>query len=660
MKQSSRTLRRLFRYPSVMVSLVLISILVAISIYAMVSIPYEEAKILWRGGEEIWYANPRQAAPEWFNWFSKQKKPVSFSLKSSDPEAVSSSISTDEKGNQEITLTYDFEYTYDRFPQEVILYFDATFAKKQPYAEAIWVNPEGKQTRLTNLALTGRDSYRVSSDEKLKRFLRGVEPMQGLFQDPEQSEPTPLKGHYQVIVTAYTFEKDSTVDAELVLHGTLAGWAGTDHLRRDLGIALLWGTPIALAFGLLAAAGTSVLTMMIAAIGAWYGGWIDELRVSNNLRYTADFDPPTSTFTADASTIALLLFNENAGTSAYETSGAGAGPSNGVLSLGGSPAGPEWSYDVPFLGSGPTPTPMPTPSPTPDPTLADINQDGRVDVVVPVDGGDAEPFLAERLGQVECAHGVAPSVGLGKTAQIGICPLEHIAQHPGHLADAFGEDGGWFEGENYHLFALRGLIVGLHWARTMGFDLLEDMTTLFTTIYAGPDAQAPIYGSGQIFFDLKDVPALMASVKVTGTRWWELYQRIKAKAAFMDFAWGKVREEYLRDLNPLYDTECENLVLSGRLRENGETKDFFLVSGIHDKDFPWGDGEIFWDVLLVMGDQARGYKKYCITDRILPGLPPRRARPPAGCPRQASFGRPTRRSPDPRNRASRQCIHPSL
>jgi uncharacterized protein (DUF362 family) len=153
-----------------------------------------------------------------------------------------------------------------------------------------------------------------------------------------------------------------------------------------------------------------------------------------------------------------------------------------------------------------------------------------------------------------------------------------------------------------------------------GFDLLEDMTTLFTAIHAGPDSQAPFYGAGQIFFDLKDVPALMASIKVTGTRWWELHQRIRAKAAFMDFAWGKVREEYLRDVNPLYDTEYENLVISGHITQNGADKDFLLVSGIHDKDFPWGDGEIFWDVLLVIGDQAAGYKKYCITDRILEGL----------------------------------------
>jgi hypothetical protein len=44
----------------------------------------------------------------------------------------------------------------------------------------------------------------------------------------------------------------------------------------------------------------------------------------------------------------------------------------------------------------------------------------------------------------------------------------------GLLADGFGADGLWWEGENYHLFALRGLMQGMHWARTAGFDLLDD------------------------------------------------------------------------------------------------------------------------------------------------------------------------------------------
>ena len=59
--------------------------------------------------------------------------------------------------------------------------------------------------------------------------------------------------------------------------GMVYGLAGTDQARRDLMIPLLWGAPIALAFGLIASLGTSVLTMIIAAVGAWYGGWVDEL-----------------------------------------------------------------------------------------------------------------------------------------------------------------------------------------------------------------------------------------------------------------------------------------------------------------------------------------------------------------------------------------------
>ena len=151
-----------------------------------------------------------------------------------------------------------------------------------------------------------------------------------------------------------------------------------------------------------------------------------------------------------------------------------------------------------------------------------------------------------------------------------------------------------------------------------GFDLMEDMTTLFATIFEGTDETCPVYGSGQLFFNIQDAPALLASMKVNGT-WW-LHRKIQAKMAFMSFAWGAVRQEYLRDVNPLYDTEYENLVLSGKVSQDGQSKDFFLVSGIHDKDFPWGDGELFWDVMLIVGDGDGGYRRYGITNRVLEGL----------------------------------------
>lgn len=43
-----------------------------------------------------------------------------------------------------------------------------------------------------------------------------------------------------------------------------------------------------------------------------------------------------------------------------------------------------------------------------------------------------------------------------------------------HLVEGFGSDGMWYEGENYHLFALRGQLVAMGWARQGGMDLLED------------------------------------------------------------------------------------------------------------------------------------------------------------------------------------------
>ena len=43
-----------------------------------------------------------------------------------------------------------------------------------------------------------------------------------------------------------------------------------------------------------------------------------------------------------------------------------------------------------------------------------------------------------------------------------------------HLVRGFGRDGMWYEGENYHLFALRGLLMGAGWARHAGVDVFGD------------------------------------------------------------------------------------------------------------------------------------------------------------------------------------------
>jgi peptide/nickel transport system permease protein len=275
MKNLLRTLREFQRYPSAIAGVVIILVLVGIAVYALISIPYAKAITLWRGGEEIWYRNPKQVPPAWINLFRRDKLPVSFVLNSADGTAEKV-VEMDANGESIITLTYTIDYIYDTFPQEMILYFESTFTAKEPYVSMTWIMPDGREIEIGNFAIGAAETYRFSQNTRLERKL-GLPPVQGLFADPNSTTVVPLKGTYKIVVTGTTFEADSNIDAEFVFHGKVSGLAGTDQKRRDLMVALLWGTPIALAFGLLAALGTTLTTMVIAATGVWFGGWVDEV-----------------------------------------------------------------------------------------------------------------------------------------------------------------------------------------------------------------------------------------------------------------------------------------------------------------------------------------------------------------------------------------------
>jgi hypothetical protein len=79
-----------------------------------------------------------------------------------------------------------------------------------------------------------------------------------------------------------------------------------------------------------------------------FAGWLDELRISRAVRYAAPFVPPAAPFVPDADTMALYSFDEGSGKGLGDRSGAPGGPSDGVLRVGGEPAGPQWSTDTPF------------------------------------------------------------------------------------------------------------------------------------------------------------------------------------------------------------------------------------------------------------------------------------------------------------------------
>jgi peptide/nickel transport system permease protein len=276
MKGLLRALREITSYPTAMLGLSILAVLIGLAVYALVSIPYSEAIRLWRGGEDIWYAVPKNAPPVWYNLFRSDDLPETLTINSQDG-GVEKSRSVVSEGITQISMPFSFDYPYQRFPKELIIFFNAEYDEKQPYISLTWLTPDGREIRVADFAIIQTDSYRAAQDEKLVRRLEGQPVEQGLFADPQAEEPIALPGTYTLQVSALVFEEEASVDAELVLYGQVHGLAGTDHRRRDLKVALLWGTPIALSFGLLAAVGTTITTMSIAAIGVWFGAWVDEL-----------------------------------------------------------------------------------------------------------------------------------------------------------------------------------------------------------------------------------------------------------------------------------------------------------------------------------------------------------------------------------------------
>ena len=264
------------RYPSAVIGGTVILGLILLAIYAVITIPYSEAVRLWRGGEEEWYQNPRNAQPEWTNWFSKLKKPLSIILTTAD-DSVTTELTKTSDGYDDVTHTYTFDYNSDYFPQEVSFFFKSEYVEKQPFVSIKWITPDEREIRIVEMGVKQSESYRFKQDDRLTRRLGGQTADIALFMDPDSDPDNPvlLKGTYQVVARVVNFEEGSKTEPELVLHGTVHGIAGTDHRRRDLTIGLLWGAPIALAFGLGGALGTSVCTIIIAGISTWFGGVVD-------------------------------------------------------------------------------------------------------------------------------------------------------------------------------------------------------------------------------------------------------------------------------------------------------------------------------------------------------------------------------------------------
>lgn len=273
MKGLSNVFRQLRTYPSAVAGLTIIVLMVILAIYALVTIPYNEAVQLWRGGDNVWLETPRNARPAWLNYFYKDKLPETIVLRTTDDPSLKTTVDLG-GGVSTSDMLLEFDYNYDGFPTELAVFLTAEYDSARPNVTMKWITPDGREIPIADLSVRAQETYRISQDTRLVRRLGGAQPEIGLFADPTNPGKV-VKGTYQLVAEGLVFEEGSTVDASLVVYGQLHGLAGTDHRRRDITVALLWGTPVALAFGLVAAVGSSLTTMMLAAAAVWFGGWVD-------------------------------------------------------------------------------------------------------------------------------------------------------------------------------------------------------------------------------------------------------------------------------------------------------------------------------------------------------------------------------------------------
>jgi peptide/nickel transport system permease protein len=291
-ERSRLFIQELRRYPSAIFGLVVIFILLVGSIYAVAVLPYEQyGQDYDRKRMTGISLTPRTAMPVWVNMFNTPPLLSTLIMKEGSPEA---SVSSRELSNGwvEKTTTFTFDYTYKEIPSELFLYLEPEYVEKVPFVSVEWKYPDGQTLKLKDKTVIASTSYDfdlgfnprplLDQNPKWKDWFivsgqYPTPPFNLLFAERDASQPLPQHGTYQVTVTSLLFEKGSDLQPQLVLLGQVYGLAGTDYARRDLIVPLFWGMPFALFIGLMGTLLTTLVAMLLPAIGVWFGGWADNL-----------------------------------------------------------------------------------------------------------------------------------------------------------------------------------------------------------------------------------------------------------------------------------------------------------------------------------------------------------------------------------------------
>jgi peptide/nickel transport system permease protein len=267
----------------------ILSILIITSIIVIVVIPIDTFKE-WNNPES-WISYPKVAIPVWVNLFLSEKIPEHKILNTPN---VSNDVTSD---ISIVSHKFGVNFDYDDFPNDFIYEFSAEYSGT-PLLQIDVIRPDGIQLKLLSTSLPYSHSKLIhserifSTDDAIKRnlnlqsneFLFSLNNLSAediIFSKTVSHEP--LKGNYIFLIKMYGDNSENQIpESRLIIGGKAFGIMGTDELRRDLAMGLLWGTPLALFIGLIVAIASVVMGLIYGVYAGFKGKKTDEVMMRFN------------------------------------------------------------------------------------------------------------------------------------------------------------------------------------------------------------------------------------------------------------------------------------------------------------------------------------------------------------------------------------------
>lgn len=289
-----------------MAGVAVLACLVALSAAALAAVPVETLRD-WNNPDK-WLSLPRSAVPAWVNWLAAERIPEHLVMENPAERSAGGA-----GGATASAHSFAFEYAYDGFPDDFIYEYEASYRGAPPLLVVGVERPDGIALRLVSEPLPARPnggppgpqehSGRVfSADASVRKH---VEMQRGAFGFDARGVPAEavvfsradshgvLKGTYVITAALYGAGADagaggmpqpppSLESSRLIVGGKAYGAMGTDALRRDLAVGLVWGTPLALFIGVAVAAGSVAMGLSYGAYAGYRGRLTDEAMMRAN------------------------------------------------------------------------------------------------------------------------------------------------------------------------------------------------------------------------------------------------------------------------------------------------------------------------------------------------------------------------------------------